>query len=252
MKRKKIYQRNNKYNINGTEKYWQISPQPIQSQVVARLREAIVNGVLPLGDKLVENDLAQLLGVSRGPIRDALHQLTAEGLVDYYPRIGRFVHMPTIDVIYEIQEIRGLLEGLAAKKLAINIKEGKDKTQYLVLADLVNKMKDYFVNKNRAKYVLNSQLFHETLISLTENGVLMQFHNNIMNRAALIRQFAGTNPERQQQALLEHDSIVKAILDGNEELANSLTLEHAMNGAKAMQKNLLEKMKEQAIKKNKG
>jgi DNA-binding GntR family transcriptional regulator len=228
---------------NGKATDWRINPRSIQDQVVIKLREAIISGEIPLGERLVENDLAVLLGVSRGPIRDALQQLTIEGLVGHTPRIGRFVQMPTPAVVKEVQEIRGVLEGLAAKKLAEKVKEDGSVTGFEVLKNLVNNMKD---SKDRAEYIKNSRIFHETLVSLTENKTLMQFSEIIMNRTALFRQLAGVLPERQHQALEEHEAIVDAILSGDDDQAELITRKHAMNGSIAIQRALMEKIKERS------
>ena len=243
MKKDQMSLLSNVESNSGKARDWRINPRSIQDQVVIRLREAIISGEIPLGERLVENDLAVLLGVSRGPIRDALQQLTIEGLVGHTPRIGRFVQIPTPDVVKEVQEIRGVLEGLAAKKLAEKVKEDGSVSGFNVLINLVNNMKD---SKDRADYIKNSRIFHETLVSLTENKTLAEFSDIIMNRTALFRQLAGVLPARQHQAVEEHEAIVDAILSGDGEQAELITRKHAMNGSIAIQRALVEKIKERS------
>ena len=92
-------------------------PVPLRQAVYEALVDLIVGGTLPPGQHLVEADLAKQLGVSRQPVREALHRLEAEGWVDLRPSQGAFVHIPTEDEVDHLLDVRGLLaEG--AKALA--------------------------------------------------------------------------------------------------------------------------------------
>ena len=81
-------------------------PVPLRQSVYDALIDLIVNGDLPPGQHMVETDLARQLGVSRQPIREALHRMEAEGWVDLRPSQGAFVHVPTEQ---EVDELLGVL-----------------------------------------------------------------------------------------------------------------------------------------------
>ena len=87
------------------------------------LREQIINGELRAQEKLVETDIAQTLGISRGPVRDALKQLAVEGLVDYQPNRGCTVALLSPRDAYEVFYLRGNLEKMALEKCNCTISD---------------------------------------------------------------------------------------------------------------------------------
>src|SRR6476661_11247128 len=85
-------------------------PVPLRQSVYDALIDLIVGGELPPGQHLVETELARQLGVSRQPVREALHRLEAEGWVDLRPNQGAFVHVPTDKEVDQLLDVRELLE----------------------------------------------------------------------------------------------------------------------------------------------
>src|ERR1700689_1365962 len=93
-------------------------PVPLRQSVYDALIDLIVGGDLPPGQHMVEPDLARQLGVSRQPIREALHRMEAEGWVDLRPSQGAFVHVPTDSEVDELLDVRALLEAETARLAA--------------------------------------------------------------------------------------------------------------------------------------
>ena len=93
-------------------------PVPLRQSVYDALIDLIVGGDLPPGQHMVETDLARQLGVSRQPIREALHRMEAEGWVDLRPSQGAFVHVPTDAEVDELLDVRALLEAETARLAA--------------------------------------------------------------------------------------------------------------------------------------
>ena len=93
-------------------------PVPLRQSVYDALIDLIVGGDLPPGQHMVETDLARQLGVSRQPIREALHRMEAEGWVDLRPSQGAFVHVPTDSEVDELLDVRALLEAETARLAA--------------------------------------------------------------------------------------------------------------------------------------
>ena len=93
-------------------------PVPLRQSVYDALIDLIVSGELPPGQHMVETDLAHQLGVSRQPIREALHRMEAEGWVDLRPSQGAFVHVPTDSEVDELLDVRALLEAETARLAA--------------------------------------------------------------------------------------------------------------------------------------
>src|SRR5215472_7472779 len=93
-------------------------PVPLRQSVYEALVELIVAGALRPGQHLVESELARQLGVSRQPVREALHRLEAEGWIDLRPGQGAFVHVPTDREVDQLLDVRELLEGATARLAA--------------------------------------------------------------------------------------------------------------------------------------
>src|ERR1700739_3125653 len=93
-------------------------PVPLRPSVYDALIALIVSGDLPPGQHMVETDLARQLGVSRQPIREALHRMEAEGWVDRRPSQAAFVHVPTDAEVDNLLDVRALLEAETARLAA--------------------------------------------------------------------------------------------------------------------------------------
>src|SRR6266851_3973178 len=99
-------------------------PVPLRQSVYEALVELVVGGRLGPGEHLVETELARQLGVSRQPVREALHRLEAEGWVDLRPNQGAFVHVPTDHEVDELLDVRELLEVQMARLAARSASPG--------------------------------------------------------------------------------------------------------------------------------
>ena len=95
--------------------------RPLRERVHSRLRRAILAGEIPTGERLVESQLASEIGTSRTPIREALHKLELENLIESLPRVGYFVKGFSDEDIRDICEIRMAIESLAAQRAIVRI-----------------------------------------------------------------------------------------------------------------------------------
>ena len=100
-------------------------PVPLRQSVYEALVELVVAGRLRPGQHLVETELARQLGVSRQPVREALHRLEAEGWVDLRPNQGAFVHVPTDEEVDQLLDVRELLEVETARLAAAAAADGQ-------------------------------------------------------------------------------------------------------------------------------
>jgi len=129
--------------------------------VTKSLRKAILNGTLQKGDRLIQEEWADRLEVSRMPIREALTQLQMEGLVELVPHKGAVVTPITEDHIEEIYHTRFLLEGLAAEKSLPFLTE-EDKSE---LEQLLFQMEDLHISdETNDQYIQLNASFHEILL----------------------------------------------------------------------------------------
>ncbi|WML54529.1 GntR family transcriptional regulator [Neobacillus sp. PS3-12] len=132
----------------------------VVSYVTKNLRKAIMSGKLKKGDRLIQEEWADRLKVSRMPIREALTQLQMEGLVELVPHKGAIVTPITKDNIEEIYHTRALLEGLAVEKSLPFLTE-KDKKQLKDILDRMEGMK--ITDATNDQYIQLNSAFHETL-----------------------------------------------------------------------------------------
>ncbi|MBT2727442.1 GntR family transcriptional regulator [Bacillus sp. ISL-75] len=132
----------------------------IVKTVTKSLRQVILDGTLKKGDRLIQEEWAERLGVSRMPIREALTQLQMEGLVELVPHKGAIVTPITHDNIEEIYQTRSILEGLAVEKsLPFLTEDDKQELENILLQMEALKLTD----ETNDEYIRLNALFHETL-----------------------------------------------------------------------------------------
>ncbi|BEQ16933.1 GntR family transcriptional regulator [Desulfoferula mesophila] len=143
-------------------------PKAIGQQLTSLLKEAIVNGELAGGEKLVERDLEKKFGVSRSPIREAIRDLEKMGLVDIVPRKGTVVKVITKKDIEESHIVRAPLEGLAAKYAFLNMDE-KDR---VALRKALQQMRVATESQDHDGFWASHNKFHSTFINACGLGLL--------------------------------------------------------------------------------
>ncbi|MFO8035714.1 MAG: GntR family transcriptional regulator [Anaerolineales bacterium] len=211
-----------------------IDSRLIQKQVADWIRHAIVTGRLKIGQRLVETDLADELGVSRAPVREALQFLSAEGLVDHIPRKGRFVHKPNSRQVRQIQEIRGVLEGLAVQKLAEIVKEEGPQPWLDQMQEIAGLIQNSFEENNLDDFHNGNQSFHEVLVKSSEDELLERLHGYLMNYVGLFRQLAVKIRDYPDKLNQEHFRIIEAIRRGDGERAKELIQHHTLHGKRVI------------------
>jgi len=199
----------------------------LNKKVYRILKTRIIKGDLKSGEKLLENKIAEQLGVSRTPVREALRELSAEGFVETSPNQAIIVSTITFDEILDLLQIRGVLEGLganiAAKKINPEKIEKFDK--------IIDKMKQYTANNLFSEEtILNfSRLdieFHDLILNICGNKWLIQMHKNLENHIKRFRIRSFSIPGTFSKSLNEHYKILDAIKKGESEVAEKLSKIH--------------------------
>ncbi|PPE67364.1 GntR family transcriptional regulator [Caldimonas caldifontis] len=198
---------------------------PLTHLVVTALRERILGGAIPPGERLVEGRLSEELGVSRMPVREALRQLAAEGLVTIEPRRGASVTSFSADQVRELVEVRATLEGLNAKLAA----KRHDPAQIAELERILEEGTRLAESEDVATTMLMNQRFHDALGNIAANSVLQDIMRSLRDRTALL--FAPINRVRGKQNWEEHAAILRAVIKGDAELAALLATRHVYNAA---------------------
>jgi DNA-binding GntR family transcriptional regulator len=201
------------------------SHSPLTRKVVDALRERIRGGELGAGERLVEGRLSEELGVSRMPVREALRQLAAEGLVTIEPRRGATVTRFSEEQVRELVEVRATLEGLNAKLAAKRHDPAKIAELESILSEGVRAVQ----TADPITLMRLNERFHEALANIAANSVLRDIMRSLRDRTALL--FVPINEGRGKQNWDEHAAILRAVIDGDAELAALLATRHVFSAA---------------------
>ncbi len=190
--------------------------------VYDELRRLIVNGEYTPGTRLVTESLAKQMGVSPTPIREALHQLEAEGLVKIYPHHGAEVTQLSNAEIIEIYHIRSALERLATRLGQPNLTP----TDYERLHTLLDEMDAEVLNKRLDRILDLNREFHKIIWEAARSPHLQDLLENFYDASQRFRNASLTVPGRLSRISHEHRRIVQALQAGDVELAGRYAEEH--------------------------
>lgn len=198
------------------------SYQPLREVVCETLRDAVRRGILQPGERLMEIQLAEDLGVSRTPVREAIRKLEMEGYVIMMPRRGTFVADLSIRDINEVFEIRTSLESLASGLAAERIDEDElEKLQRLLV-----EIGAYIKSGDMESIVRTDTEFHDLLYQASRNTRLVGIISNLREQLTRFRTTSMSFPGRLKATLEEHRKIVEAIAQGDEKAARKAAEHH--------------------------
>lgn len=195
---------------------------PLRDVVFQTLRQAILRGELKPGERLMEIHLAQKLGVSRTPVREAIRKLELEGLVLMIPRKGAVVAEITVKDLEDVLEVRMALEELAVRNACRRITP----EQLQEVKRLSEEFRKTLYGDDVSAYAQADVKFHDAIYLATGNGRLVQILNNL--REQMYRYRMEYLKDRQSHSILvkEHEEIVRGLSEHNEELAIEATSRH--------------------------
>ncbi|TFB69587.1 GntR family transcriptional regulator [Cryobacterium glaciale] len=192
------------------------------SIIARKLRYAIAHGEVAPGSQLGEAELARELGVSRGPLREAMQRLTQEGLLVSIRNRGLFVIEMTDAEIRDMYVLRTAIESAACKLLlrGDHVAAGQD------LLARVSEMENAAATGDRAAMSDADMAFHEHLVALSGSRSLARIHSTLMTETRICLTVLQTSYRGTAEWIAEHRGIAEAVLDGNGQLAESRLGEH--------------------------
>ena len=206
-----------KFNINTNEYL------PLRDVVFNTLRDAILTGKLVPGERLMENQLADKLGVSRTPVREALRMLELENLVELVPRKGAQVLDMSEKDITNILEVRSALEGLATS-LACKKMTKEDLQQ---LKNMEVDFEKAVADNDVEHFVDIDEDFHDLIFAATENDKLINIFRNLRIQLYRYRMAQAKNNETSMSTIVAHHrSIIRAIENHDSEEGASIAQGH--------------------------
>lgn len=208
----------------------------MDSRVAQRIRELIVEGVLPPGTRVAEATIAERLGVSRTPVRNALPALASEGLLEPAGKRGYAVRNFTVEDSYRATEIRCVLEGYAARELASREDRGPivaELRQTLHEGDAIF-AKGYVVREDEDSYAKMNRRFHDLIVGGARDTLLTDLVQRVYSVPFVAPDVVAFNrvPLDEIYPILmsgnhQHHAIVDAIEQGQAEVAETLMRGHS-------------------------
>lgn len=207
---------------------------PLRDVVFNTLRDAILKGELEPGERLMEIHLANKLGVSRTPVREAIRKLELEGLVKMIPRRGAVVASITISDLEDVLEVRKVLEQLTVRLACEKITEDEIKE--------LKKCHEEFskaINGNDLTDVAEKDVaFHDIIYKSSHNNRLIQILNNLREQMYRYRLEYIKDKQKRKLLVREHEKILKAILERDSKTAREAIDVHIENQEKTIIENL--------------
>jgi DNA-binding GntR family transcriptional regulator len=198
--------------------------QSLSSNAYEHIQQRILTGEYPQNELLNEKEIASALGISRTPVREAIKQLTIDGLVRLEPNRGAVVIGLSDEDMHNILLIRAFLEGLCAKWAAEKFTdEQKEKLQEIL------DLQQFYFERGNFRYSWNAgrsfhQYLYENYSSIQVTNLLKTFHTYIYWR--LSGRWRSDNPDQAELSLKNHVKIFKAIKEGDPVLSEQLMAEH--------------------------
>lgn len=200
----------------------QLNNKPLREQVVDVLRDAIVQGEFKPGQPLVETELANQLGVSRAPIREALQTLNSEGLLETVPYRGTTVRRLSRSDIEELYSLRSVLEVFAVRRIIAH----KRPEDVAVLRIHFQDMLKTADEGNLKKINDIDRSFHTTLIELSGHSMLISIWGGVALRVRQVMALLNEMNADMKQIAYNHLPLIEAIDAGDEGKATELIARH--------------------------
>jgi len=196
--------------------------KPLRDVIFNTIREAIIAGELKPGERLMEVQLAEKMGVSRTPVREAIRKLELEGLVEMEPRKGAHVAEVSVKDIMDVLEVRASMDALATSLAAQRITPEEVKELKHIFSQFVTNVEKENVNGTIKKDVE----FHDVIYRASRNDKLLQISNSLREqvqrfRVIYLKGYGSTN-----DVIKEHEQIIEAITTNNIEMAQAIAYDH--------------------------
>jgi len=213
------------------------SYQPLRDVIFETLRKAIVSGDIKPGERLMEVSLANQMGVSRTPVREAIRRLEAEGLVTMTPRKGTHVAELSVKDIMDVLEVRTVLD-----KLATNLAAKRMQPSQLKALENVHKQYIACVEKNNIEGAIKKDVeFHDLIYAASGNPRLVAVAGSLREHVYRFRviYMSGGDPIA-ENVLNEHEEILAALKEAQSDIASNLAEKHIRNQMETIIKTVTE------------
>jgi DNA-binding GntR family transcriptional regulator len=209
----------------------------LHDQVVTRLRDLIVEGQLAPGSRVPERELCERFDISRTPLREAMKVLAWEGLLDLSPNRGASVSEVSIEAVDEVFPVMGALEALS----------GELACRYVTDAEIeaINachqRMVRHYRRRQLDEYFRCNQEIHEAILRAARNPTLARTYQGLSGRVRRMRYIANLEQSRWDQAVSEHEDMLRALHERNGEALAHILRTHLKNKLDAVKDYLVQR-----------
>nr|WP_300093966.1 citrate lyase holo-[acyl-carrier protein] synthase [Sedimentibacter sp.] len=208
----------------------------MSEKVYQRIKSDILENKLKPGEKLIEENLANEFNVSRTPVREALKQLDQDGLITYYPRRGSVVSQISMKDAQELYEIREVLEGLAIRRICMEI----DSHNIKILEEIITSMDKAIESNDYSSMERLHRNWTEATLEMTNNELLKSYLLSVTKNLGRLRKISLYRPVQSIDAYKETKDIYNAIAKNDPDESERLAKLHVRNARKRFEKNLFE------------
>lgn len=199
-----------------------IAPKSLQRQTVERLRTAILSGMFKQGQRLVETDLCEKLGISRPSLREALRSLEAERLIQIVPNRGPIIPIIPWEEAQQIYDVRSLIEGEAAALAAKSISDDEINLLRALLKDFSKAHK----SNDAVGRLITTTKFYEIIFRTSGNVIIEEIARGLLARINFLRQQSMSQSGRGKHSFSEMKKIFEAIQERDPDGARGAAQTH--------------------------
>jgi DNA-binding GntR family transcriptional regulator len=209
-------------------------PKLLSEDIADSIKTAIIKGKFKPGEKISEGELAESMGISRTPLREAFRRLENEGFIQIIPRKGAVVSRIDAKEAISLYEIKSVLEGLAARLAAANMKE-KDIAK---LEKINNELKELIDKNDLESFYRVHTRFHEGFVKACGNKRLIQMISNLNDHFSRFGIISLTLPGQFEMAFQQHSEIIEALKSADEDLAEQKVKTNVLTGGRVLAEHL--------------
>jgi DNA-binding GntR family transcriptional regulator len=202
----------------------------LSNSIAKHITEQIITGELKPGEKLVEHIYAEEYGTSRAPVREAIYLLAIEGLVERIPRKGAVVKRYTENEIYDLLEIRNMLENMGMERIK---KYGTDQSLLKEMKQLIEQMKKV---EDVYSYTQLNHSFHMCIIKMSKSETIKNMYSRLGWPLLRIQSVSFANEGNIKKSIIEHEMIIKLLEDENMTEFSSVLTKHNKDVISSIQK----------------
>jgi DNA-binding GntR family transcriptional regulator len=211
--------------MNGSKGFMASESESVVELTINAIRNGIRDGRFVPGQRLVVADLTSMLGVSAGPVREAIRRLSGENLIDIIPHSGAMVRKLGQRDLAEIYQLREVVEGLAAELAARNIGEGNNRA----LLEAQFARESDAIEAGGPAFIKHNQVLHSLIFRIAGNARLMAMGEQLIVPVYRFQQLNAASHVHISHA--EHAPMIAAILAGDEKRAGDAMRQHIHNSA---------------------